>query len=144
MPIKYIVACDGSPASARALDFAIDHANTTGASILVAHVLEWSPYSFLTPEEIEERHKRRGEELDRAKKALVDPIVSAAAAKGVAIDTVIKYGHVADTLAAIASSEGAAQMFIGRTGQTSLKTRLFGSVASTIAQIAPVPCTIVP
>ena len=144
MPTKYLVACDGSPASARAFDFAVDDAKTTGASILVAHVLEWSPYSFLTPEELEERHKRRNEELERAKKALVDPLIAAAKGKGVTIDSVIKYGHVADTLAAIASSEGASQMFIGRTGHSSLKTRVFGSVAATMAQIAPVPCTIVP
>lgn len=67
MSEKYIVACDGSDA--------IEHARTSGASILVAHVLEWLPYSFLTPEEIEERHKRRGEELDRAQKALLDRLV---------------------------------------------------------------------
>jgi nucleotide-binding universal stress UspA family protein len=56
MSEKYIVACDGSAASERALNFAVAHAQTTGASILIAHVLEWSPYSFLTPEELEERH----------------------------------------------------------------------------------------
>jgi nucleotide-binding universal stress UspA family protein len=75
MSEKYIVACDGSSASERALDFAVANAKSTGASILVAHVLEWSPYSFLTPEELEERHKRRAEELDRAQKAVVDKIV---------------------------------------------------------------------
>ena len=75
MSNKYVVACDGSAASERALAYAIDHARRDGASLLVAHVLEWSPYSFLTPEELEERHKRRGEELARAKTALIDPIL---------------------------------------------------------------------
>lgn len=144
MSEKYIVACDGSAASERALNFAIEHAKTSGASILVAHVLEWSPYSFLTPEELEERHKRRGEELDRAQKALVDKLIKSVTDKGVKADSVIKYGHVAETLAEIAESEGATQMFIGRTGHSSLKARVFGSVAVIMAQIAPVPCTIVP
>ncbi len=144
MSEKYIVACDGSPASERALNFAVANAGTTGASILVAHVLEWSPYSFLTPEELEERHKRRGEELERARKALLDPLVKLAADKGVKVDTVIKYGHVAETLVDIAEQEGATQMFIGRTGHSSIAARVFGSVAVTMAQIAPVPCTIVP
>ena len=144
MSEKYIVACDGSAASERALNFAVAHARTTGASILVAHVLEWSPYSFLTPEELEERHKRRGEELERARKALLDPLVKLATDKGVKVDSVIKYGHVAETLVDIAEQEGATQMFIGRTGHSSIAARVFGSVAVTMAQIAPVPCTIVP
>ncbi len=144
MSEKYIVACDGSSASERALDFAVANAKSTGASILVAHVLEWSPYSFLTPEELEERHKRRAEELDRAQKAVVDKIVKSVSDQGVKVESVIKYGHVAETLADIAKQEGATQMFIGRTGHSGIAARVFGSVAVTLAQIAPVPCTLVP
>ena len=144
MSIKYVVACDGSPASERAVSFAIDQARSDGGSVLIAHVLEWSPYSFLTPEELEERHKRRGEELARAKTALVDPILASISAEGIEVDSVIKYGHVSETLSDIATEAGATQLVIGRTGQSSLKVRVFGSVASTLAQIAPVPCTIVP
>ena len=144
MSVKYVVACDGSSASGRAVAFAIDHARSNGGSVLVAHVLEWSPYSFLTPEELEERHKRRGEELARAKTALVDPILASVSADGVEVDSVIKYGHVAETLSDIAIETGATQLIIGRTGQSSIKVRVFGSVASTLAQISPVPCTIVP
>jgi len=144
MPRKYVVACDGSPASERALNFAVEQAQASGASILIAHVLEWSPYSFLTPQELEERHKRRGEELDRAQKAVVDALVKSVSDKGVNVDTVIKYGHVAETLANITEKEGATQMFIGRTGHSSIASRVFGSVAATMTQIAPVPCTIVP
>ena len=144
MSIKYVVACDGSPASERALVFAIDHARSNGGSILIAHVLEWSPYSFLTPEELEDRHKRRGEELARAKTSLVDPLLASVSTKGVEVDSVIKYGHVSETLSNIATEAGATQLVIGRTGQSGLKVRVFGSVAGTLAQIASVPCTIVP
>ncbi len=144
MSIKYVVACDGSPASERALAFAIEHAKGDGGSVLIAHVLEWSPYSFLTPDELDERHKRRGEELARAKTALIDPMLASVSAEGVEIDSVIKYGHVAETLSDIATEAGATQLVIGRTGESSLKTRVFGSVAGTLAQIVTVPCTIVP
>jgi nucleotide-binding universal stress UspA family protein len=144
MSDKYVVACDGSPASERAIAYAIDHARRDGASVLIAHVLDWSPYSFLTPDELEERHKRRGEELSRAKTALIDPIMAAISADDVEIDSVIKYGRVAETLCDIATEAAASQMVIGRTGESSLATRVFGSVAGTLAQIAPVPCIIVP
>lgn len=144
MSNKYLVACDGSPASARALKLAIEQAKASGGSLLLAHVLEWSPYSFLTPEEVEERHKRRTEELERAQKASIDPLVEEAAAAGVSASAVIRYGHVTETLAEIAEQEGVAQMYIGRTGGSSLAKLMFGSVAAGMAQIAPVPCTIVP
>jgi nucleotide-binding universal stress UspA family protein len=144
MSIKYLVACDGSPSSERAVAYAVEQARHNGGSVLIAHVLEWSPYSFLTPEELEERHKRRGEELARAKTALIDPILESISADDVEVDSVIKYGHVAETLADIATESGSTQLIIGRTGESSIKARVFGSVVATLAQIAPVPCTIVP
>ncbi|MEL6102066.1 MAG: universal stress protein [Pseudomonadota bacterium] len=144
MPTQYVVGYDGSDASRRALEFAMDRASASGASILVVHVLEWSPYSFLTPNELEERHKRRTEELERAESALMAPLKQELSGHSIAIETAIKYGHVADTICAIAKDAGAAQIFVGRHGQRDLTTRIFGSVAGTLAQCAPVPCTIVP
>ena len=144
MSLKYVVACDGSTASGRAIKVAVEQAKLSGASLLLVHVLEWSPYSFLTPEELEERHKRRNEELKRAQEALLDPVIKSLSDEGIEASAVIRYGHVAQTLAEIAEKEGAAQMFIGRTGESTLSKLVFGSVAATMAQIAPVPCTIVP
>jgi nucleotide-binding universal stress UspA family protein len=144
MSLKYVVACDGSTASGRAIKVAVEQAKLSGASLLLVHVLEWSPYSFLTPEELEERHKRRNEELKRAQEALVDPVIKSLSDEGIEASAVIRYGHVTQTLAEIAEKEGAAQMFIGRTGESTLSKLVFGSVAAAMAQIAPVPCTIVP
>ena len=144
MSVKFVVGCDGSEASQRALDLAADLAGASNASLILAHVLEWSPYSFLTPTEIEERHKRRAEELERAEQALLKPLADSLKDRKIEVKTVIKYGHVAQTLEEIASSEKAAQMFIGRTGESPLSVRVFGSVAGTLAQITTVPCTIVP
>jgi len=144
MSNKYIVACDGSSGSGRALKFAIDQAKKSGASLLLVHVLEWSPYSFLTPEELEERHKRRSDELKRAESALVEPLIEAVSSEGVEASSIIRYGHVTETLSEVALQEEASQMFIGRTGQSSLTRIVFGSVAVSMAQIAPIPCTIVP
>lgn len=144
MSKKYVVGYDGSAASRRAVDFAIDRAGASGATLVVAHVLEWSPYSFLTPEELEERHKRRGEELARAQSAVIDPLEKEISSKGITVETVIRYGHIADTLCAIAKEQDAAQVFIGRQGESGFAARVFGSVAGSLAQSSPVPCTIVP
>ena len=144
MSTKYVVACDGSEAAERALKFAMDEAKEHNAEIVLAFVLEWSPYAFLTPEELEERHKRRKEELKRAHEAIVDPLLKKLSDAGIKGDAEIRYGHVAETLVQIAEDVKARQIYVGRTGHSAIANRLFGSVASSMAQIAPVPCTIVP
>jgi nucleotide-binding universal stress UspA family protein len=144
MSHKIVVGFDGSESARSALSFAVEAARKTGGELLIAHVLEWSPYSFLTPTELEERHKRRGEELERAEKAILAPVVESVKASGVTVSTALRYGHIAETLVSIAKEEGADQIVIGRTGHSSLSSRLFGSVAGSLAQAAPVAVTIVP
>lgn len=141
---KFVVGYDGSNASHRALQFAVERAAAQGGSVIIAHVLEWSPYSFLTPTELEERHKRRGEELERAQSVIIDPVVKQMSGKGADVEGVIKYGKIVDVLCDIAKEADATQMFLGRDGDSGISARVFGSVAGSLVQCAPVPCTIVP
>ncbi len=144
MTDRFVVAYDGSGPAGRALAHAMKQAQDSGAGIVLAHVLEWSPYSFLTAEELAERHKRRNAELERARSAVVTPALKLLGDSGIPVETDIRYGHVAETLVTIAEETRATQIVIGRTGQSTMVSRLFGSVAGTLAQIAPVPVTIVP
>jgi nucleotide-binding universal stress UspA family protein len=144
MSAKFIVGYDGSEAARRALDFAVGRVKLQGGTVVLVHVLEWSPYSFLTPSELEERHKRRTEELERAEKALIAPVLEKVRADGVEAESKIRYGHIAETICKIAEEMGAVQIVIGRNGHTRIGSRIFGSVAGHLAQAAPVPCTIVP
>lgn len=144
MAEKFVVGFDGSDAAKRALDFAIQRAQVTGGALVLAHVLEWSPYSFLTPTEIEERHARRKEEMARAERAILTPAREQVSAAGVPVEAVIKYGHVAETLVKLVKAESAVQIILGRDGNSSFGSRVFGSVAGSLVQISPVPCTIVP
>jgi len=144
MSDKFVVGYDGSVSARRALEFAVERAKVQGGTIVLAHVLEWSPYSFLTPTELEERHKRRREEMARAEEALTSTVVAELKEAGVPVKVVIRYGSIADLLCKIASEVGAVQIVIGREGQSALEARIFGSVAGALVQAAPVPCTIVP
>ncbi|SFR13017.1 universal stress protein [Poseidonocella sedimentorum] len=144
MTTKIVVAYDGSDSAVRALEYAMDQAIKAGASVVVAHVLEWSPYTFLTPEEIEERHARREDELKRAKTSVIDPALEKYAASGVTVTGTVKYGHVAETLARLATQEKADQLVVGRQGQSTLSKRFFGSVPMTLAQTTPIALTIIP
>lgn len=139
----YIVGYDGTPQAKRAADYAGERAKRAGAELLLVYVLEWSPFSFQTPEELAERHKRREQELERAT-ATVTPMVEALRKAGVSADCIVHHGHAADLLCRIAKEKDAAQIIIGRTGDSALAQRLLGGLALTLAQVSPVPLTIVP
>lgn len=140
----YLIAVDGSSASHRALNYTMERAKAASAKIVLAHVLEWSPYSFLTKEELEERHARRKQEVARAETIILGPMQQILSKHGLTTESVVRYGHVTETLCDIAKEFNATQIVVGRMGQSGLTARLFGSVAGTLAQVAPVPCTIVP
>ena len=139
-----LLGIDGSPNSQRAADMAADHAKATGRRLLVAHVIEWSPYTFNTPEENEERHRRREEEMHRAEAHVVQPIVERLRKAGVEGEVVVRHGHAGEVLSQLAREHDVKQIYIGRIGQSRLRELLFGSVAGSLVQISPVPVTVVP
>lgn len=144
MSQTFLVGFDGSEGAQRALDYAVAQAKAAGAAVTIAHVLEWSPYSFLTQEELAERHKRREEELERAENHIVAPLLKKLEEDGVTADAVIRYGNVSKTMCEIAKETNAAQIFVGRNGAQSISERLFGTSVSSLVQVAEVPVTVVP
>lgn len=140
-----VVGLDGSETGSRALEFAKAQAKRIGdATIALCYVVEWSPYSFQTPEENAQRHLRREEELKLAHERVVDPTVAAVKSEGFDATGTVRHGHVAETLDEIAEETGAAQIIIGRVGHRGLRERLFGSVGTHLVAAASVPVTIVP
>ena len=143
MTDTYIVGFDGTEQAQRAVNFAAERAKQAGAHLHLVHILEWSPYSFHTPDELAERHKRREEELERAN-AMVQPVVDSLDKDGVKATCEVRHGHAGDLLCEIATDKQAAQIIIGRTGDSAIAQRLLGGLAITLVQVSPVPVTIVP
>lgn len=139
----YVVAYEGDERH-HVLDYAIEQAGKAGAKLHILHVLEWSPYSFLTPEELEERHARRRSEMERAETLVIAPAVARSQEGGVTADGEIRYGSVVDVITSTAEKIGASMIFVGRAGGNTLGARIFGSVPLGLAQIAKIPTVIVP
>ena len=112
-----VVGFDDTEQAHRAVAFAAERAGKTDCSLHLVFVVEWSPYSFHTPE-------------------LKDAGVSATCEA--------RHGHAAELLCSIAEEKKACQLIIGRTSGSSFAQRLLGGVAITLAQVSPVPLTIVP
>ncbi len=143
MTNTYIVGFDGSEPAQRALDFAVANAKNSGASLHLVFVLEWSPYSFHTPEELAERHGRREKELERAN-AVIQPAADKLNNDGVTTTCEAHHGNAADILCNRAREKGASQIIIGRTGGSSIAERILGGLAINLLQASPVPITVVP
>ena len=139
-----LVGVDGSDCCRRAAEAAAAHAKVIGARLIVVYIIEWSPYSFNTPEENELRHKRRAEEIQQAHSKVLDPLISEFKEAGLKVEGLVRHGHVAEVLLQIVDEVHASQIYIGRIGTSRLKSLLFGSVAGTLVQVAPVPVTVVP
>jgi len=144
MPNTVLLAIDGSPGGERALQYAKERAKISGAKVVIAYVIEWSPYSFNTPEENAERHKRREQEIDKATSTIVNPASAALKSDDVDCETIVRHGPPAETLLKLANDNGVSQIIIGRRGQSGIKSLLFGSVAGNLIQTSPVPVVVVP
>jgi len=139
-----MVGVDCSECGERAVEYAAELARNSKARLFVAHVIEWSPFSFSTVEENFERHKRREEELQRAHSEVIDPIVDRLKAEGLEAAWLVRHGHVADTLNTLAVENGVTNIILGRQGTSKLKAHVFGSVGSRLVQVAECAVTVVP
>lgn len=144
MSAKIVVGLDGSGSGERALAHAKKLAALIGScELVVVHVIEWSPYSFQTPEENAMRHKRREEEIAAARSRVIDPAVADLKQEGFEARGVVRHGDVADLLNAVAVEEGADQIVVARTSEGGLVQRIFGSSTVNLVTHASVPVTVV-
>lgn len=140
-----LVGLDGSEPGAKALEHAKHLAKLIGdCELVLAFVIEWTPYSFHTPEELEQRHQRREQEIGQARAHVLDPAEAALRAEGFRVATEVRHGDPAQQLEDMAVERGAQQIVIGRTGHRGLRERIFGGVAGKLVAAATVPVTIIP
>lgn len=139
-----LIGVDKSEASTRAVEFALDRAAAEDLQLVVAHVINWSPFSFNTNTENEERPARRRAEIKAADEQVIAPMVSLIEAAGRKASTQIRHGHPSETLIDIAEEVGASHIVVGRTGDSGLREAIFGSVVMKLVHVSPLPVTVVP
>jgi nucleotide-binding universal stress UspA family protein len=144
MTVKIVIGLDGTDTGERALAFAKDLASKMDACELLAiYVIEWSPFTFQTPEENETRHKRREEEIELATSRIVEPAVSALKEAGFKASGLVRHGDVAETLNRLTVENGGSQIIVGRASSDGFTKRIFGSSTQNLVMSADVPVTVV-
>ena len=139
-----LVGIDGTEENHRAIDYAVNWAKKSKAKMILAYVIKWSPYTFQTAEENERRHKRKVEDIQFVQERVLDPMLESLASEGLEITGLVRHGQVADSLIYIAKKHGATKIVVGRIGDKSVKTLIFGSVVAKLIQLSPIPVIIVP
>ena len=140
-----VVGYDGSASGKRSLNYAKNLAKLIGdCHLALVFVIEWSPYQFHTPQELEERHMRREKELEQARERVLEPAVKELEAEGFKVSAEVRHGDGAALLDEIANKLEANQIVIGRTGQRGIRERLFGGLSGNLVATATVPVTIIP
>ncbi|GAB2978391.1 hypothetical protein GCM10023080_049450 [Streptomyces pseudoechinosporeus] len=143
-----LVGVDRSDGSRRALAFALKRAQVNQWAITIAHVINWSRYSFPIGEDNEVRPVQRRAEVEAARAEIVEPLVSWAEAENlrgdVEITVEIRHGRPSEVLATIADERGHDVIVVGRKGDSDLRVAIFGSTANRLTQHAAVPVVVVP
>ncbi|MEM1237948.1 MAG: universal stress protein [Pseudomonadota bacterium] len=144
MTVKIVIGLDGTDTGERALAFAKGLASKMEAcELLVVYVIEWSPFTFQTVEENEQRHKRREEEIALAKSRVLDPAISELQEAGFFASGLVQHGDVAETLNRLAVENGATQIIVARASSDGFTKRIFGSSTQNLVMHADVPVTVV-
>lgn len=139
-----LIGIDSSDASERALRCGLEIAAAEKVPVLIVHAIPWSPYSFTTAEENDQRAAVRDRELAAAQQQLLGPALARAADAGVTADGLVQHAHPVDLLVDLAEEHKMSHIVIGRTGESRVKNMLFGGVPGRLIAAAPVPVTVVP
>ncbi len=139
-----LVGTDGSQGADKAIEFALQHAKNYEMSLEVVHVIEWTPYSFELPEELEIRHKMRESEIKSADEQIIAPILAKYGDQGVEIIGTVRHGDVSEVLCELAQAHEVAHIVLGKKGRSRIQELLHGNVVGRMVQVSPVPISIVP
>lgn len=143
-----LVGVDHSEAARRAVQFASELLQMGGWEMTLAYVIEWSRYSFNPLPDLERRPVERRNEIAEAQEEVIDPLLQKARDEaGIDLDLispVIKHGPPSEVLLDLARERKVDLIVIGRTGESSLKAAIFGSVPNRLVQHAHVPVVVVP
>ncbi len=140
----FLVGVDGSEGAQRAAQYAAKRARAEGALLIIAHVVDWSPYEFLTPEELADRPIELREEIEEATSGILQPLADELGGDGLEIELEVVHGHPSERMCELAEEREATQVFTGRRGRSRVVRLLFGSVSGSLVQMCPVPITVVP
>jgi nucleotide-binding universal stress UspA family protein len=141
--MRILVPVDGSPASLRAVKFAIEQAKAhAGSDLILLNVQNLAALGLpdgagiMPPNWI-------AEEEERAAQEALKPAVAACRDAGIALTARSERGVVVSTIDRVARNERVMQIVMGTRGLGGVRGLLLGSVAVQLLHVTDVPVTLV-
>jgi nucleotide-binding universal stress UspA family protein len=135
---RILAAVDGSEASDRALDKALELAEVTGAKLTALAVEGPLPAYAATVGEVEEVRREKDAFFER----LLAATRERAEAAGVELDLVLRAGHAAELIGRVATEMDADLIVLGHRGHF-VRDHVLGSTADRVSEHATCPVMIV-
>lgn len=137
---RILVATDFSAASKQAAEYAAALAESTGAEILLMHVIDSLPYSVTDTFTVID-HRRA---LRKTASFLLDTVREELARNGIAVKTRLAMGTAHEEIVRSARKDKADLIVIGTHGRTGVVHVFLGSVAEKVVRLADCPVVTVP
>lgn len=141
---RILVPLDGSDFASQGLDHAIDLAKTTGAPLVLLHVIDTYPMGMKWADATAWRNLVDGWRTQG--QALLDAARDRAQARGVAAETTLVEfppGRVADSIVAQAEAHGCDLIVMGSHGRRGIGRMMLGSDAELVLRTSHVPVLVV-
>jgi nucleotide-binding universal stress UspA family protein len=141
-----LVTTDGSKGADRAVDYAARQAKSEGAKLLIVNVIG----GYGLPDKVVRAFTRANqawlEEVLASHSAEILSKASKRAHKAgvTTVEVVSRTGEVGQTVIDIASDKKADAIIVGKRGAGAISKALLGSVSQKLANLAPLPVTVVP
>jgi len=140
---KILIPVDGSPASLRAVDFAIEMvAQDPSTSLVLLHVQNTRAMELAGASEAMDTEWLRESGSRASAKALKDAIGKCEHA-GVASEVLVRTGQIAQAVGQVAREENVKHIVMGTRGLGGIQGLLLGSVAMQVVHLAEVPITLI-
>ncbi len=136
-----LVATDGSPTASEAVRVATELAKTFAATLHIANVYRTGEGSVLSVPGFTLGYPE-GIDLGSVAETETESAAALARSKGVAAETHVATGNVADAIVSIAKEHGVELIVVGNKGMRGVK-RVLGSVPNAVAHRAPCAVLIV-
>jgi nucleotide-binding universal stress UspA family protein len=127
MVSNILVAIDGSKASEKAFDFAVDEAGLHNATLHAIYVVETGLFSSLPTDNTVEIMYRA---LEKEGDDVLTKANKAASARGIPVTTHMKQGHAGNEIITLAEHQKVDMIVVGSHGKSNADRLLLGSVSN--------------
>jgi nucleotide-binding universal stress UspA family protein len=141
---KILIPVDGSPASLRAVDFAIEMVGQNpGTSLVLLHVANIPAFGLASVSGPMATDDWLQEAVSQASAKALSNATGKCQRSSVTFKTLTRTGQTAETIAQVARSEDVKHIVMGTRGLGGIQGLLLGSVATQVIHLAEVPITLI-